>query len=1348
MASASIGDLVISIAADLAKLELGMSRAQALTAQTAQRIDAAMKVAGDAIAGVAAGFVSLKAVEAFASNVEGAIEAAAALQKLSESTGVAATSLSALKGIAKQSGTDIGEVAAGLQRMSKSVVETSMGTGRAALAFRALGINAKEMGKLMPEQQMQLFAQKLMNLESETQKVGLAMKVIRDPNLLPFLKDLAEAGELNGMVTNRQAREAEAYERAVRKLDSAKKAFYNTIAEQVTPALTVLVRVMTDLRTSAGGLNDVTKQLAAQNQIRQWAFEGALAIGYIIDGLRYVQAGVVTIGQALALPALYIVESFKSCGTIIGIVAGILEQFGHVVLAVDMILRGQFSAGTQALKVAMTNIGSGAIELKDTVGEAFTHIAGAGKAFFDDFGVRANNFAAGSWADKVYDMIAKVTNGVDKLAKKGREHADAEKVVTDAYDGLIQKLTVTSAKLQTELDFIRKNGYATNETAEATTRAVLEEAKMVKVLNERAIREGTTVQALKDRAVAEAKKNDELTHSLALETEYANLIKSENEQYSQLLKNLTDQIEQLGMTEGAVTRLKIARLEELRAASLAMDKESQVAKDLLDQIEKLTKIAIAQDTLQGMKNFTGAIMQAADMVGNIARGFMDGVTSGIEAARKELKNFIADLIAMFAKKWFLSIIAGATGDTGLAGAAAQIGQGTITGAISNAAMSYLGSTALGSYLGIGAPAAGAMTVTGGATVGVGANAAAGGSSLMSGVMAVAPYIAIAIAGAAIAGGQFARGWSLNNPGNRSGLMGPAGPGGFNTATDSIFRALGMNDQWAAMLSGSSVTARLFGHQARRMDRGGVEGSFSGAGGFAGSNWYDWTEKGGWFRNDNHGTEKPPLDASQLGFFKDMMLGVAQTVGAFAQQLGVDATSILANYGHEFKFDFKDKTDAEVNAMMSGLFGDVLREQVSTLFTSSGHEVLAQYVDQLQGTTGEVTNSILELLGVMEGVKHLNFKAVDAEAILAMGREGETIGQTFQRIASTMAEFDDKFMTDAQKLKAATDFVAATFSDLSIAIPADSEAFWNLVHGLDLTTESGRHMFDMLMVVAPAFQTVEAAAKNAVSTFYSLASQLSASFGKSYARMNLDATIASWRSISHTPTDFDIEGYLRHIIETGTFAEHLPFIQSLGPGALEAFNAMLAAYQAWQQAANTPGSNPTFTPPVFFPGGGTTPSGPSAAEQAQQGILQWISQTMLSPTLSTLNPAGRLDFAQQQYVENLMAAQGGNVGALSNFTDMAQSYLEAARAFYGSTAQYQEIYAAVMGQAGGLAGLDDANRPTSALDSAQNTDAIIAAINRLTSAVAANAQGTNGAIAGFTSKLDQAFRDGTLTYTAP
>lgn len=76
--------------------------------------------------------------------------------------------------------------------------------------------------------------------------------------------------------------------------------------------------------------------------------------------------------------------------------------------------------------------------------------------------------------------------------------------------------------------------------------------------------------------------------------------------------------------------------------------------------------------------------------------------------------------------------------------------------------------------------------------------------------------------------------------------------------------------------------------------------------------------------------------------------------------------------------------------------------------------------------------------------------------------------------------------------------------------------------------------------------------------------------------------------------------------------------------------------------------------------------------------------------STLSPEARLAEAQRQYQTLVSAAQGGDVEAMSKLAGASDAYLEAAKTYYGSSTNYQDIFDGVqraMESIGGMSAPD-------------------------------------------------------------
>lgn len=90
------------------------------------------------------------------------------------------------------------------------------------------------------------------------------------------------------------------------------------------------------------------------------------------------------------------------------------------------------------------------------------------------------------------------------------------------------------------------------------------------------------------------------------------------------------------------------------------------------------------------------------------------------------------------------------------------------------------------------------------------------------------------------------------------------------------------------------------------------------------------------------------------------------------------------------------------------------------------------------------------------------------------------------------------------------------------------------------------------------------------------------------------------------------------------------------------------------------------------------------QKANDDIIAYLNG-LLTGQLSPLSAKAQLDAAQKIYSTQLALAQSGDVEALQNITKYADSLLTASKAFYGSSAGYQQAFKQVTSELGGLTG---------------------------------------------------------------
>lgn len=231
------GQLVVDIAMNVARLQQDVEQATGIVTTASKKIEGVANTAQKALAGIAAGFT----VGAFVSMIKETVAMEAGLYKLAQAAGTTVEALSSIKGVAKQSDTSLETVAAGMQKLSKTMAEATDGTSKAAKVFTALGIATNDAsGALRPSQVvMQELGQKLMQMKDQTLAVAFAQETMgkAGANLLPFLYELAQAGTLQVKVTTEQAKAAQDFEDNLKKLEASGNKWKLSLVNSMTPAL-------------------------------------------------------------------------------------------------------------------------------------------------------------------------------------------------------------------------------------------------------------------------------------------------------------------------------------------------------------------------------------------------------------------------------------------------------------------------------------------------------------------------------------------------------------------------------------------------------------------------------------------------------------------------------------------------------------------------------------------------------------------------------------------------------------------------------------------------------------------------------------------------------------------------------------------------------------------------------------------------------------------------------------------------------------------------------------------------------------------------------------------------------
>ena len=228
-----------------------------------------LKSAASTLLPVLGGLGTALSIANFAETITGTIKFAAALDDMAERTGASVENLSALASVAKLGGHDLEMVESSVIKLNKALQGSDDEAKGAAKALAAIGLSIKDLRDKDPAQAMLDIAKALDNFADSGEKTAVAMAILgkSGAQALPFLKDLAEKGELVGKVTAEQAAQAEQYEKNMARLNAQLSAAGKAVAMDMLPSLVDLSKEMVTAAEKGDKLTAILLGLAGIGKI-------------------------------------------------------------------------------------------------------------------------------------------------------------------------------------------------------------------------------------------------------------------------------------------------------------------------------------------------------------------------------------------------------------------------------------------------------------------------------------------------------------------------------------------------------------------------------------------------------------------------------------------------------------------------------------------------------------------------------------------------------------------------------------------------------------------------------------------------------------------------------------------------------------------------------------------------------------------------------------------------------------------------------------------------------------------------------------------------------------------------
>lgn len=211
----SLAVLSIDLEARLAKLEEGLNKAGRQVERSARQMAAqfdTVKAAAGGIGAVLSGAVLGVSLQSLSAMVMNTVDAVDALNDVADATGASIENISGLEEVARRTGATLDDVSGILVKFNSALKEAD-GKNEISRALKAIGLDADELKKLDPAEALRVTAVALSRFADDGDKARLQSVLFGKgvKEAAAFLKDLADAGQLNATATKEQAEEAERF---------------------------------------------------------------------------------------------------------------------------------------------------------------------------------------------------------------------------------------------------------------------------------------------------------------------------------------------------------------------------------------------------------------------------------------------------------------------------------------------------------------------------------------------------------------------------------------------------------------------------------------------------------------------------------------------------------------------------------------------------------------------------------------------------------------------------------------------------------------------------------------------------------------------------------------------------------------------------------------------------------------------------------------------------------------------------------------------------------------------------------------------------------------------------------
>jgi len=271
---ATLAAITVAIRANATKFTSALKKSRRQLRKFAASTKKASKLVGSLFKKVSA--TALIGGGIFAVITKQSLSAIDNLGKLSTRLGLSTKALSEYRLVAEKAGISFQNLTLGFQRMTRRVAEAAVGLGEARGAIEELGLDARELSRLSPDQQFEAIADAIQGVSSQSDKLRIAFKLF-DSEGVAVLQTMQrgaagiravrdEAVELGLSLSNTAVRGVERANDAFTSLGSLFIGLRDQVTSQLAPAFETLTAKLKDTilesAKSQGGIGKLAETIA------------------------------------------------------------------------------------------------------------------------------------------------------------------------------------------------------------------------------------------------------------------------------------------------------------------------------------------------------------------------------------------------------------------------------------------------------------------------------------------------------------------------------------------------------------------------------------------------------------------------------------------------------------------------------------------------------------------------------------------------------------------------------------------------------------------------------------------------------------------------------------------------------------------------------------------------------------------------------------------------------------------------------------------------------------------------------------------------------------------------------